>query len=353
MTEYKEGRFPEALELAYEHLDTKLLDLSRIQNWYDGTTSITAMMVSGETPRLYVANAGDCRAIVVLRDGKCYPLSRDHNPSKSYEKNRVVKAGGVVVDGRIEHQLSVSRGFGDRQFKEPKKLVIPTPDVVSVAIDPDLKFLILACDGLWTWVSNLQAARFVNLHLKEGMKPNDICKELTKYAIESGSSDNVTVILVVFNFNNENGGVKHQELWDIKVIEDKKSMSPFVQFHVRKGEPKRVVKRSLSMEILIEEDKEEDKTTENSPTESPDIGTRRAHSIDLSTNPYANKTKKKKIFFNFKKDVNAKAKTSDPSKSKSPPDQKSLKTSNESKKGRKVGDTEQPKKSDDKKKRAK
>lgn len=308
------------------------------------------MLVNGPShPQLYIANAGDCRAIVVLQDGKCYPLSRDHIPTKSYEKNRVIKAGGVVVNGRIEQQLSVSRGFGDRQFKEPKRLVIPTPDVVSVSIDPDLKFLILACDGLWTWVSNLQAARFVNLHLKEGMKPQDICKELTKYAIENGSSDNVTVILVVFEFNETKN--KTQEIWDIKVVEDRKNMIPFVKFHIQRGE-KKIVKRSHSMEILKEEEKEIEHNYESSPVESPDIITRRSHSIDFSSNPYKTKTKKKKLaLFNFKKDSDGKSKISSDTKSKtiSPPNSSRTHNSNEGKKGKKI---DPDRKSDDKKKKS-
>lgn len=248
-----------------------------------------------EDPRLYVANAGDCRAIVVLNSGKCYPLSRDHNPSLSTERKRVLREGGSVKDGRIESQLSVSRGFGDRQFKEPKKLVIPTPDVISVPVDDNLKFMIIACDGLWGWVSNLQAARFVNLHLKEGMKPVEISKELTKYALEKGSSDNITVVVIVFDFKGEKSPSRNNDLWDIKVIDEKQKMMPYVKFHNDEQKKERTPKRRASLDVIVDEDA----STPTLPDD--DVITRRAHSIDLGNTKVEKKEKKRPFISHFKK----------------------------------------------------
>ena len=45
----------------------------------DGTTAVTAIIHSG---RIYVANAGDSRAIVVKRGGKAIYMSIDHKPNR-------------------------------------------------------------------------------------------------------------------------------------------------------------------------------------------------------------------------------------------------------------------------------
>jgi protein phosphatase 2C family protein 2/3 len=75
-----------------------------------GTTALAAV-VQGNT--LYVANAGDSRA-VLSRAGKAVQLSRDHKPQEPSEKQRIqvrgrgVQSGvvAVVVAGRAEAAAS-------------------------------------------------------------------------------------------------------------------------------------------------------------------------------------------------------------------------------------------------------
>lgn len=47
--------------------------------------------------------------------------------------------------------LATSRSFGDAELKFPvqRRLVVATPDVKVVDLQPDDLFLILACDGIW------------------------------------------------------------------------------------------------------------------------------------------------------------------------------------------------------------
>lgn len=60
----------------------------------------------------YVANIGDSRA-VLCRGGQPLPLSIDHKPDLTEERNRIEKAGGFVKEGRVNGTLSLSRSFGD------------------------------------------------------------------------------------------------------------------------------------------------------------------------------------------------------------------------------------------------
>eukprot|EP00878_Enallax_costatus_P018467 GHUV01019442.1.p1 GENE.GHUV01019442.1~~GHUV01019442.1.p1 ORF type:complete len:267 (+),score=81.84 GHUV01019442.1:180-980(+) len=82
-----------------------------------GTTALAAV-VWGNT--LYVANAGDSRA-VLSRRGKALELSRDHKPSDPLEQQRIEACGGFVcADDRLCGQIGVSRAIGD--FNCPEKL---------------------------------------------------------------------------------------------------------------------------------------------------------------------------------------------------------------------------------------
>ncbi|KAL8425150.1 hypothetical protein Efla_006111 [Eimeria flavescens] len=49
--------------------------------------------------------------------------------------------------------MAVSRSFGDRDLKA-EGLITATPEVVLVPITPALRFIVLACDGVWDALSD-------------------------------------------------------------------------------------------------------------------------------------------------------------------------------------------------------
>ena len=55
---------------------------------------------------LYVANAGDSRAIL-CRKGKALALSEDHKPNNAEEMERIHNAGGTVSMKRVDGDLAV------------------------------------------------------------------------------------------------------------------------------------------------------------------------------------------------------------------------------------------------------
>lgn len=78
--------------------------LKKYMNEQDYTMSMagcTANVVLVTKEKIYVANAGDARCYLFKKDGKFEALSEDHKPDNPQELARVKKAGGVVVDGRI------------------------------------------------------------------------------------------------------------------------------------------------------------------------------------------------------------------------------------------------------------
>ena len=108
-------------------------------------------------------------------------------------------------------KLAVSRAIGDSQFKRLKgklmtdfsissPLVIPDPDVTCTKIKPNEdEFIILACDGLWDVLTSQEAVDLVKKDLLQGMSVDNICEHLVNHALQIGSRDNVTAMVVMLD----------------------------------------------------------------------------------------------------------------------------------------------------------
>jgi protein phosphatase 1G len=171
-----------------------------------GCTSVVAVLKGS---MLYVANAGDSRA-VLCRAGVAQDLSIDHKPTLDGEKARILAAGGFVADGRVKGSLALSRAIGDMEFKQANNLppeqqmVTALPEVQSVRLSAGDEFLILACDGIWDVMSSQQAVDFVRRQLEAGASPSAVCEALCDHCCARdtrGSGlgcDNMSVIVVQF-----------------------------------------------------------------------------------------------------------------------------------------------------------
>ncbi|MCO5562790.1 hypothetical protein L7F22_016422 [Adiantum nelumboides] len=106
-----------AIVETYQQTDSEYLKHENSQHRDAGSTASTAVLVGD---RLLVANVGDSRA-VICRAGKAIALSTDHKPNRKDERQRIEKAGGVVMwagTWRVGGVLAVSRAFGDRLLKQ-------------------------------------------------------------------------------------------------------------------------------------------------------------------------------------------------------------------------------------------
>lgn len=174
-----------------------------------GSTAVVAIVCA---THIIVANCGDSRA--VLCRGKIpMPLSVDHKPDRKDEWDRIEAADGKVIQWngyRVFGVLAMSRSIGDRYLKP---WIIPDPEVTMVQRAKDDDCLILASDGLWDVLSNEEACdaarrRILLWHKKNGAnvgsdrgKAVDPASQaaadyLSKLALQRGSKDNITVIVV-------------------------------------------------------------------------------------------------------------------------------------------------------------
>lgn len=138
--------------------------------WACGSTLVVLLITRHS---LTVANLGDSRA-VLCRAGVALPLSRDHKPRSAAERQRILQAGGFIVDGRVNGDLSLSRALGDFRHKSiahlpaSKQPVSAEPEVRCTARLRSDHFVVLACDGVWDVMSSADVVAFIASFLERG-----------------------------------------------------------------------------------------------------------------------------------------------------------------------------------------
>ena len=144
-------------------LQTDAEFLRRATHIPDGSTAVCALLqkagADGATDVL-VANLGDSRAALVKRGGAARPISFDHKPNRPDEEARVRAAGGQVIFAgcwRVQGDLAVSRAFGDCHLK--RFGVSARPELHRWRLERDDAYLVLASDGLWDVVDEVQCGK--------------------------------------------------------------------------------------------------------------------------------------------------------------------------------------------------
>ncbi|KAF8726392.1 hypothetical protein HU200_019856 [Digitaria exilis] len=179
-----------AIRAAYLTTDSEFLS----QGARGGACAATAVVKGGD---LYVANVGDCRAVLGSRGGVATALTSDHTAGREDERRRIESSGGYVSRGssgvwRVQDCLAVSRAFGDASMKP---WVTCDPEVTRRRITPDCRFLVVASDGLWNKVSCQEAVDAVVAGTTSSSSVGS-CKELVALARSRGSRDDITVMVV-------------------------------------------------------------------------------------------------------------------------------------------------------------
>lgn len=104
---------------------------------------------------------------------------------------------------RINGNLALSRAIGDRS---ERPYVSSTVDISHNDIDEELDdFVVIATDGLWDVMSSQEVVTYVHdtLTLSTIEEQETIRKDMAKYlaeaALDRGSLDNITVIILWLN----------------------------------------------------------------------------------------------------------------------------------------------------------
>eukprot|EP00826_Nyctotherus_ovalis_P060427 TRINITY_DN847_c0_g1_i1.p1 TRINITY_DN847_c0_g1~~TRINITY_DN847_c0_g1_i1.p1 ORF type:complete len:213 (-),score=76.79 TRINITY_DN847_c0_g1_i1:487-1125(-) len=176
----------------------------------------TANVILFKGDSMYIANAGDSRSIVATK-GIGVELSVDHRPENEKEINRIFKAGGNVMDGRVEGSLALTRSLGDLKYKRNQKLkaeeqmITALPDVYKQPMSQDYDFVVMASSGVYDAMTTQQVADCFYRKMKK--KPEATGVELVENLIDTLNSGTYTrneskgdgnVICMLIKFNKEN-----------------------------------------------------------------------------------------------------------------------------------------------------
>eukprot|EP00071_Canis_lupus_P011742 XP_005632518.2 protein phosphatase 1M isoform X2 [Canis lupus familiaris] len=242
-----------ALENAFQECDEVIGRELEASGQVGGCTALVAVFLQG---KLYVANAGDSRAILVRKD-EVRPLSSEFTPET--ERQRIQQLAFVYPEllageftrlefprrlkgddlgqkvlfrdhhmrgwsykcveksdlkyplihgqgrqARLLGTLAVSRGLGDHQLRvldtniQLKPFLLSVPQVTVLDVDQlelqEEDVVVMATDGLWDVLSNEQVARLVRSFLPGNQEDPHRFSELAKMLIHStqGKDDGPT-----------------------------------------------------------------------------------------------------------------------------------------------------------------
>ncbi|KAK9388711.1 phosphatase 2C-like domain-containing protein, partial [Lipomyces mesembrius] len=187
---------------------------------------------------LYTANAGDAR-IVLCRKGNALRLSYDHKGTDQMEAQRIKNSGGVVLNGRVNGILAVTRALGDSYIK---KLVISHPYTTETYLTPEDEFVILACDGLWDVCSDQDAVDLI----RDIKDPQTASRILIDYALSHFSMDNLTCMVIRFDDKMAELIRKNHSLPDVETIG---SETPVAYDNNEEDEASRAAKRVEGLSV--------------------------------------------------------------------------------------------------------
>lgn len=210
-----------ALRLDADWLDTKK------DSGSTGTFVIVRPADESGKFRLRVGNIGDSRVLLGRADGTIVEgpgtdsgLTTDHKPNLASEQERIVRCGGRVElkmgVPRVNGDLAVSRAFGDRNHKmtggpaQEDHPVSAEPEFTTIECDAT-DFIMLVCDGISEGnfpnaeVVGLAAAK---LRANGNSDPAEACTAVCRQAIDSGSKDNLSCMIVLLGGGTVTGAEK-------------------------------------------------------------------------------------------------------------------------------------------------
>ncbi|XP_037620842.1 protein phosphatase 1K, mitochondrial isoform X3 [Sebastes umbrosus] len=160
-----------------------------------GTTSTVALLRDGI--ELVVGSVGDSRAMM-CRKGKALKLTVDHTPERKDEKERIRKSGGFITwnslgQSNVNGRLAMTRSIGDFDLKKTGVIAEPETKRISLHHAHD-SFLALTTDGINFIMNSQEICNVIN----QCHDPKEAAQRISDQALQYGSEDNSTVIVVPF-----------------------------------------------------------------------------------------------------------------------------------------------------------
>ena len=143
------------------------------------------------------ANIGDSKGYLLTKNN-VIQITKDHICSDLKEVERIKKNGGIVFNNRVFGTLMLTRSFGDKEMKQYG--VISIPDCFSRKIKDEDLYIIIASDGIWDAVCEEEIMQMGG----ERLSSDDFSKKIVKLAIDKGTIDNISCIVIKLNNDIQN-----------------------------------------------------------------------------------------------------------------------------------------------------
>ena len=197
----------------------------------------TAVVVFIDANRVFVANAGDSKAVLATQsNGRLVPkdLNVEHKANTNSEGKRIAASGGKVKEdqsyegapARVFLQeplfykgqyfeipgLAMSRSLGDKVAHSVG--VSSEAEVLKKVLDRDDRFIVVASDGLWEFVTSAEAINIVaqSLDSPSGWGDLDVAaakllaEAEVRWALEDEVCDDITIIVIGIDFQEAEEG---------------------------------------------------------------------------------------------------------------------------------------------------
>ena len=173
-----------AIKNSFLQTEYQLNNNSKIDINFSGSTCISLLFCKNQ---IITANLGDSRAIKgqYIENNKKWTyeiLSKDHKPEDREESLRIKKNNGNIHPYLTEDNeyvgpqrvwtkdknipgLAMSRSFGDKIFESVG--VISIPNILFFRHKLIDKFIVIASDGLWMYLSNQEVVKIVGKYFEE------------------------------------------------------------------------------------------------------------------------------------------------------------------------------------------
>jgi len=195
--------FNKQIEGFKELFDPRCQERCEVAN-YSGSTACVCVIIE---EKVYLANAGDSRAIVI-KEGIIVKKTTDHKPELEEEKKRVLKAEGWISENRVKGNLNLTRSLGDLDYKNNKKLppedqiITANPEIITID-RKQCDLIVIACDGIWDTKNSEKVSNYILTRIKEKKNLTKIVEELMNDCLTNDpsatngvGSDNMSCIII-------------------------------------------------------------------------------------------------------------------------------------------------------------
>jgi serine/threonine protein phosphatase PrpC len=204
--------------LTFVQTNINIVNDDNVDSTFSGTTCSSLIFCP---TKIISANVGDSRCVVGKFDGKNWKaknLTRDHKPNEEDEKKRIIEKGGRIESYKDEDGefvgpervwlktedvpgLAMSRSFGDDVAHTVG--VISQPEIFEYNLVNEDKFILLASDGIWEFISSDECVNIVkDYYLKDDIDGalSYLYKESSKrWIMEEEVIDDITLIIMFLN----------------------------------------------------------------------------------------------------------------------------------------------------------